>query len=201
MKRIIPLLGLALFSLPGLAAADLTTAEIVRAEEQLAASGAAFLASIDGLSAEQLNFKSDPTRWSVAEVAEHLAAAEGFLMNLITGQVMVAPARAAEVNLGELDEMVLTGVADRTNKVQAPEPLAPSNRFGSVESSRSVFVEGRAGTVAYLQNTKGLRDHAIDSPLGAQLDGYQWLLFISAHTVRHTKQIEEVKAHPDFPKA
>jgi hypothetical protein len=32
------------------------------------------------------------------------------------------------------------------------------------------------------------------------LDAYQWILLISAHSERHTKQIEEVKADPNFPK-
>jgi len=32
------------------------------------------------------------------------------------------------------------------------------------------------------------------------LDGYEWLLFIGAHSERHTKQMLEVKASPDFPK-
>jgi hypothetical protein len=33
------------------------------------------------------------------------------------------------------------------------------------------------------------------------LDGYEWLLFIGAHSERHTKQILEVKADPNFPKS
>jgi len=32
------------------------------------------------------------------------------------------------------------------------------------------------------------------------MDAYQWLLLISAHSARHTAQIEEVKADPNFPK-
>ena len=31
------------------------------------------------------------------------------------------------------------------------------------------------------------------------MDGYQWLLLLSAHSGRHTEQIEEVKADPNFP--
>ena len=30
--------------------------------------------------------------------------------------------------------------------------------------------------------------------------GYQWVLFIGAHSQRHTLQIYEVKASPNFPK-
>ena len=66
--------------------------------------------------------------------------------------------------------------------------------------SEQQLITERAKTVAFLNNTKDLRDHAIDSPLGKKLDGYEWVLFISAHTERHTKQIDEVKADPNFPK-
>jgi hypothetical protein len=45
-----------------------------------------------------------------------------------------------------------------------------------------------------------LRAHAVDSPLGPKLDAYEWVLFIAAHSERHTKQIHEVKADPNFPK-
>ena len=43
--------------------------------------------------------------------------------------------------------------------------------------------------------------HAAESPLGKNLDPYQWLLFIAAHSERHTKQMLEVKADPNFPKS
>ena len=71
-------------------------------------------------------------RWSVAEVAEHIAAAEDFLFGMIQTQVMKAPARAVPADLKEIDDFVTTAIADRTNKIQAPEPLAPTNRFGSL---------------------------------------------------------------------
>ena len=34
----------------------------------------------------------------------------------------------------------------------------------------------------------------------AELDAYLWIVFLSAHTERHVKQIEEVKANANFPK-
>lgn len=84
--------------------------------------------------------------------------------------------------------------------MQAPEPLRPNNRFGSPKDSLKHFRQSRAQTLAFLKNTADLREHAADSPLGKKLDAYEWVLFISAHSERHTKQIEEVKADPKFPK-
>ena len=63
------------------------------------------------------------------------------------------------------------------------------------------FIESRSKTEDLLKNTPGLRQHAMDSPLGMKLDGYEWILFIAAHSERHTKQINEVKADPNFPKS
>jgi hypothetical protein len=84
--------------------------------------------------------------------------------------------------------------------VQAPEPLLPTNRYGSAEASLKHFQESRAKTIGFLKGTNDLREHAVDSPFGKKLDGYEWVLFVAAHSERHTKQINEVKADPNFPK-
>jgi DinB superfamily len=108
------------------------------------------------------------------------------------------PVRSAE-EIKKSDEIVLAMVPDRSHKVQAPEPLKPTNRFGSPEAAQKHFLESRAATEEYLKNTSGLRAHLGDSPLG-KLDGYEFVLFTAAHSERHTKQMLEVKADPNFPK-
>jgi hypothetical protein len=91
-------------------------------------------------------------------------------------------------------------IPDRSQKAQAPEPLVPTNRFGSYDGSLKHFVASRATTEEFLKTTPGLRDHAVDSPMNMKLDGYQFILLIAAHSERHTKQILEVKADPNYPK-
>jgi len=152
-----------------------------------------------GLSPAQWNFKQAPDRWSVAEVTEHIAAAEDLLFGMITTQVMKAPARTETEDVKALDQMVLRGVPDRSQKRQAPEPLKPTNRYGSPQAALQHFLDSRAQTIAFLQKTDDLRAHATDSPLGKKLDGYEWVLFIAAHSERHTKQINEIKADAKFP--
>jgi hypothetical protein len=100
-----------------------------------------------------------------------------------------------------IDDMVVTKVPDRSRKAQAPEPLKPTNRFGSPQASLKHFTDARAQTEVFLKTHDDLRDHAIDSPMGKKLDGYEWVLFVAGHSERHTKQINEVKADPNFPKA
>lgn len=152
-----------------------------------------------GLSAAQWNFKPAPDRWSVAQVMEHIAAAEDFIRGMITEKVMTAPPDATR-DTKKIDEAVLAMIPDRTHKAQAPEPLLPTNRFGSPEGSLKHFLEARATTEQFLNSTLDLRAHAADSPLGMKLDAYEWVLFIAAHSERHTKQILEVKADSNFPK-
>lgn len=206
MKRLLFGLFLTALLTPALRAqnlpaqAGLTPEDRDKASKYLEATRAGVVEATKGLSPAQWNFKPAPDRWSVAEVTEHIAAAEDFLMGMINEKVMKAPARTAADDVKAIDEQVLKAIPDRTNKVQAPEPLRPTNRYGSAEASLKHFQESRAKTIEFLKNTNDLRQHAVDSPLGKQLDGYEWLLFIGAHSERHTKQINEVKADPNFPK-
>lgn len=200
MKRLLAALCLVLAAIPLSGAESLTPAELSRAVEYLDKTRDGVIEATRGLSPAQLTFKPAPERWSVAEVTEHLAATEVFLMNLVFTQVMTAPARAEATDVKAIDELVLKAIPDRTTKLKAPEPLVPTNRFNTPADSLQQFKDGRAKTTTFLKATQDLRGHALDSPLGQKLDGYQWVLFIAAHSERHTKQMLEVKADPNFPK-
>jgi len=184
----------------GLHAQTLSDADKQRALKYLESTKQGVAEATKGLTPEQWNFKAGPDRWSVAQCMEHIAAAEDFLYAMITDKVMKAPARAKPEDVAALDQMVIAAVPDRSHKAQAPEPLKPTNRFGSPEEALKHFDESRARTEQYLEKTPDLRAHAMEGPLGKQLDGYEWILFIAAHSERHTKQILEVKADPNFPK-
>jgi len=185
----------------GVQAQTLSAADTERALKYLESTKQGVTDATKGLAPEQWNFKAGSDRWSIAQCVEHIAAAEDLLYGMITSQVMKAPARTKPEDLVVLDEMVLTRIPDRSHKAQAPEPLKPTNRFGSPDAALKHFDESRDQTIAFLEKTPDLRAHATDSPLGKQLDGYEWILFIAAHSDRHTKQILEVKADPKFPKA
>lgn len=191
-----------LLSMIGVAAAsaqEVTQAEKEKALQYLESTKKGVLEATKGLSEAQWNFKPAPDRWSVAQVMEHIAAAEDFILETAKEKVMTAPAGEPGRDVRKTDEAVLMMVPDRSHKAQAPEPLVPSNRFGSPDGSIKHFMESRGTTENFLRSTAGLRDHVMDSPLG-KLDGYEFVLFIAAHSERHTKQINEVKADPNFPK-
>lgn len=180
-------------------AQDVSQAEKDKALQYLETTKKNVLESTKGLSEAQWNFKPAPDRWSVAQVMEHIAAAEDYIRGLVQEQVMKSPAGDPARDWKKTDDGVLAMVPDRTNKIQAPEPLVPTNRFGSPENSMKHFVESRSTTEDFLKTATGLREHVADSPMG-KLDGYEFVLLIAAHSERHTKQINEVKADPNFPK-
>jgi hypothetical protein len=83
---------------------------------------------------------------------EHIAAAEDFIRGMIVEKVMIAPAVPGR-DVAVIDAGILIGVPDRTTKVQAPDPLEPTNRFASPQGSIDHFVESRAKTDEFLKNT------------------------------------------------
>lgn len=180
-------------------AQELTQADSDKAVQYLESTKKDVLDATKDLSPAQWNFKPAPDRWSVAECMEHIAAAEDYVRGMVVEKVMLAPAVPGR-DVVAIDAAIIANVPDRTTKRQAPDEIKPSNRFGSPQGSIDHFVESRAKTEDFVKNTPGLRDHAVDSPAGTKWDAYEFVLLIAAHSERHTNQIKEVKADPNFPK-
>ncbi|HMD39167.1 MAG TPA: DinB family protein [Candidatus Acidoferrum sp.] len=180
-------------------AQEVTPAEKEKALQYLESTKKDVLDATRGLSDAQWNFKPGPDRWSIAQVMEHIAAAEDFIRGMVVEKVMLAPA-VPDRDVKKIDEGVMAMVPDRSHKLQAPEPIVPTNRYGTPDASLKHFVESREKTEEFLKTTPGLRDHATDSPMGVKMDAYEFVLLIAAHSERHTKQILEVKADPNYPK-
>jgi hypothetical protein len=179
---------------------ELTPAEKDRALAYLESTKQDVLDATKNLSPAQWNFKAAPDRWSIAECMEHIAAAEDYIRGMVESGVMKAPAVPGR-DIAAIDAGIIANVPERKNKVQAPEAIKPTNRFGSPQASLDHFVESRATTENFLKTTTGLRDHAADSPTGQKWDAYEFILLIAAHSERHTNQIKEVKADPNYPKS
>ncbi len=155
--------------------------------------------AVKGLSDAQVKFKPAPDRWSIAEVLEHIALVEDGLYQNVSEKVMKAPAGPPNRDTAKTDALVLAALPDRSHKVKAPPEFVPTGRWTAAEALAH-FQQSRERTISFLQATPDLRQHVIDSPLGQPLDAYEWLLFMGGHSERHTKQILEVKADPNFPK-
>ena len=158
-------------------------------------------AAVKNLSEAQLKFKAAEDKWSVEECLKHIAASETMLWQAANGAIEQAanPEKRTEIKM--TDEEVKTKIADRSHKVKTMTPLEPQNiAFKNAEEALASFKGNRAKLITYVSDTEAdLRNHVAIFPF-ASLDAYQVILFIGAHSRRHTLQIEEVKADPNFPK-
>jgi DinB superfamily len=199
MRKATLLLCAAICFAPAVFAQGLSQADRDKGIRYLEQTRNAIVADTMNLTPAQWTYKAAPDKWSVAEVVEHIALAEDFLFQMVTDNVMKAPAGPPDRDVAKLDAMVLAMIPDRSHKAQAPPPLVPSGRW-SPNEALDHFLQSRARTIEFMRTTPDLRAHVMDSPLGTPLDAYEWLLFIGAHSERHTKQILEVEALPTFPK-
>jgi len=157
--------------------------------------------SVKGLSEAQLKFKTAPDRWSVEDCMKHIAAAEMGLRQMLDNNLKqpATPEKRSEVKV--TDENLIKMIENRTNKAQAPEQLRPENTpFKSADEALTSFKDNRDKLLDFVKNTKeDLRNHIVELPFG-KIDAYQMVLFISAHSNRHTQQIKEVMNDANFPK-
>jgi DinB superfamily len=200
MKKVAMLFGVLLIFSSAAFGQALSTADHDKGVKYLEQTRDGVVAATKGLSETQMKFKPAPDRWSMEEIVEHIALAEGFLLTNTEEKIMKAPAGAPDRDYVKIDSMVLAMIPDRSHKAQAPGPLVPTDRWTGAEALDQ-FLKARAKTIEFFETTPDLRAHVVDSPpLNQPMDAYEWILFISAHSERHTKQILEVKADPNFPK-
>ncbi len=179
--------------------AQSATADRDAAVAHLERTRAKFLKSIEGLTDAQWKFKAAPDRWSIAEVAEHIAISEGTILGMIQTKMMQVPGPKPEERIA--DDKMLTGLVDRTSKFQAPEVLKPVNKWATKDALVKDFNTARDNTIQFVKTTtEDLRAHGGPHPVFKMLDVHQWILMISGHAERHTLQIEEVKTAAGYPK-
>lgn len=156
---------------------------------------------VKDLSQTQLQFKPAPDKWSISQCLEHIILSEHMLFEMAKNNLAKAPQPERKSEVKVSDNNFKGMVTDRSQKFQAPKELRPTGIYKDTETALTVFNEARKPVIDYIKkaNIDELRNHIDDYPTGV-VDGYQELMFIASHCARHTKQIEEVKANPNFPK-
>ncbi len=131
-KLILPLVALLLCNF-NLVETPLTDQERKAALDHLKMSKEKFLASFKGLSKEQLNFKSSPESWSVAECAEHLAISENNIFGAVDGVMKNPPDASKRSEIKMTDDELMKMITNRTNKIKTSEAFEPSGKFGDID--------------------------------------------------------------------
>jgi hypothetical protein len=165
--------------------------------DQLMKTKQAFIDSISGLSDAQWRFKPNPFKWSIAECADHIILSEDFLFT-IEQRVLKAPAGSRPTPTDQ-DKALQNRVGDRSTKALNPDAIKPTGKYATPAEAIAEFTKHRDRTIDYVKTTKDdLRGHFAPA-FGTTVDAYQFLVIVSAHSGRHTAQIQEVKASPKYP--
>ncbi len=196
------LLSLALY-LPLCAAdAHMTAEERTKVLQWLDESRQEFLAAIDGVTETQWKWKPAPERWSVGETAEHIVLAEAALFENVQKAVASPVNPVWEEKTKGKTEFIERVMAPRLGKAQAPEAVVPKGDMTPAQVKER-FARQRAEIAKFAGETEvALKEHTVEHPFPAfaTLNAYQWLIYAPLHTMRHDKQIAEVKATAGYPK-
>ena len=153
-----------------------------------------FLDSIDEVPAGMWAAKPRDGGWSVAECAEHVALTEEWIRNLINGQVLASDPVPDKPRQAD-NEAVVRTIRDRTTRIRTYDFLEPRGRWKTPGDIADEYRAKRGETIEWVEHTADpLHFHFAPMPGLGELDAYQWLLLLAAHTDRHVAQIEETKA-------
>src|ERR1700730_12039321 len=120
MKRLALLSVISCFGLDA-ADADMTPEARTKVLEWLDESRQECLASMDGVSDEQWEWKPAPERWSVGETAEHIVLAEAMLFGFVRRALAAPPNPAWEEQTKGKTELLIRMIPSRQGKAVARE--------------------------------------------------------------------------------
>ena len=185
---------------------QLTPLEVEQARLLILQTRDGMIGATKGLTEAQWNFKPAMGGWSIAEILEHTVIVQECILGPIWQQLIATPLTAIDPNYKDIDAFTIDRLPNRLAKFPAPPFLGPTGRSTPAEELARLAANCDRMT-EHLASTPDLRDHQLESPplkalsngAHTHMDGYQWLLGCAAHTERHTKQMLEVKADPNFP--
>lgn len=157
-----------------------------------------FVKQLTGLSDAQLNFRAAETRWTIAEIAEHIIVVEQALTGMFSAPNAKTTMKCEDVPR-IADTALILAITNRMQKFQAPEQVRPNGRWKTRDELIANFEKTRNATIeAVKANKDDLRSTFVRSPMGV-VDSFQAFLFITGHSERHLLQLKEVKADKNYP--
>ena len=160
-----------------------------------------FVSSFRELSPAQFSFRERSDRWSIAETAEHVIAAETGSAKLMAGKLIrEAPPAELLASTHDGESRIDRRLGKRDQFFPAPEFVLPKGRWTTAIEMIDVFTTARNGTIALLRRTDlDLTKFAAAHPALGPLNGHQWAYFLVRHALRHVEQIEETKRAAGYP--
>lgn len=144
---------------------------------------------------DRRNVRSDPARWSPAEIVQHLAIVDQRIVQRLSGLIEEARALPPETETSSLlPNRVITRVVDRTSRFRTGPTAEPVD--ADAERVWDELLSARRALREVVAHGDGLALGRVSAPhpaLGA-FNGYEWLMFVGAHAARHADQIREMTA-------
>jgi hypothetical protein len=201
LAKLVPAIFVAALPFAATAQSPMTTADRQFLAAYLEKTAKDFLRGIDGLTPQQWSYKPASGGWSIAECAEHITLSEDALFGLMNNMLKAPAVSGGEPRTREMDERIIAGLTDRSRKAQAPEMLKPTGKFPTPASAVTQFMERRNRSLEFARTTQeDLRGRVQKNQLFGTVDAYQFLLYMAAHSSRHTAQLNEVKTDANYPK-
>lgn len=176
----------------------MTFNSIAEIYEALEESHARFAGTVAGLAEGAEAFRAAPDRWSIAELAEHVAMVESQVVRLAATMLERAPAEAALATADEraFAPVSVAEIATRAagEKYQAPETAVPRGGASIADSlARLDRAHARLRELRpRIERTDGTM-MSYPHPVFGPLNLYQWLVMVGLHKDRHARQIEQLK--------
>lgn len=148
-----------------------------------------WLASLAG--ASNIAQRPGADRWSVLEIAEHVATVENRLMGVIRD----APEVDSPLPIDQARERTfLVAMANREERFNAPDIVQPTGKFQTLEEAIKAFEAARASTIEYVMSCPSLRSKTATHRRFGAVSCYEMALIMSSHATRHAAQVAEVRA-------
>jgi hypothetical protein len=177
------------------AAGAMTELERQRLVAHLETTAAWLVDEVSGLTTDQVEFRSAPNAWTIAQVIEHLVIVAPIYWQDLQAALEKAP---SDRRSSMADADVLWYGIDRTRREQAIPTERPKGERQDLRAALDAYRKHHDRLLQYVRTTRDdLRGHIV---LRQGCDAYQWALLISTHEQRHILQIREIKADPKFPK-
>ena len=120
---------------------------------------------------------------------EHLAIAE----EVGLGRLQNAEPLAEPVRLPEREAQLSTNVRSRAVRVQAPPTALPKGQYTSLAEAMAHFCAARQRTIEFVGGASRLRALQVVHPFFGPITGYEFVLLLIGHPMRHAEQIQEIR--------
>lgn len=188
-------------------AGNLTAEERAELLQMLDESMDDLLELISGLSEVQWTWKENADRWSVGECTEHIVRSEAMLLQYaqeaLDGEPDPEWQEKTKGKTAFLKQVMPNRGPRGQGGAQAPMEIRPTENWDRQKAIEE-FYKIRGRVHAFVEtNGQAIKEYTKEHPFPVfgWLNAYDWTLYVPLHTVRHSRQIIEVKETEGFPQS